>query len=224
MTHNKQIMAVDHDPSMLGEIVALIEKAGFDTLSFSNAQQALEHLDKHGKSNLRMIVAEAVMPDVDGFGFLKEVKKRPSVRDLPFLFLTQAHDTSILIHAFEHGAVDYFFKPLKKELFIAKIRSMVGAFDDSIKNTNTLLAGKLGSKPLEEIVAFCEHESLNGFIQLAHPDHLSGVITFIKGLPDAMYIEDTHGKRLFTETEAFEKMFEWKTGDFVVRRGDLSDY
>lgn len=217
-------MAVDHDPLMLAEIVELIKKAGFETVSFSSAHEALEYLDTHGKSDLRMIVAEAVMPDVDGFGFLKEVKKRQPVRDLPFLFLTHAHDTSILINAFEHGAVDYFFKPLKKELFIAKIRSMVGAFNDNVKNTNTLLSGKLANKPLEEIVAFCERESLNGFIHISHPDRLNGVITFSKGMPDVIYIQDGQGKNLFTETEAFEKMYEWNAGDFVVRRGDLSDY
>lgn len=219
-----QILVVDHDPSMLAEVVEIVKKAGFETVSFSNAQQALHHLDAHGKNELRMIVAEAVMPDVDGFGFLKEVKKRQSVRDLPFLFLTNAHDTSILINAFEHGAIDYFFKPIKKELFVAKIRSMIGALDDNEKNVNTLLSGKLGDKPLEEIVAFCERESLNGFIHINHPDRLNGVITFIKGLPDAIYIQDAQGKKAHTETEAFEKMYEWKSGDFVVRRGSVSDY
>lgn len=220
----KQIMVVDHDPAMLADVVALVNKAGFETVSYSSAQQALTHLDTQGKSTLRMIVAEAVMPDVDGFGFLKEVKKRPAVKDLPFLFLTHAHDTSILINAFEHGAVDYFFKPLKKELFIAKIRSMIGAFDDNIKNTNTILSGKLVDKPLDEIVALCEHESLNGFVQINHPDQFQGIITFVKGLPEVIYIQDRQGKKLFTETEAFEKMYEWDAGDFVVRRGALSDY
>ena len=220
----KQIMVVDHDPAMLAEVVELVNKAGFETVSYSSAQQALTHLDTQGKNALRMIVAEAVMPDVDGFGFLKEVKRRPAVKDLPFLFLTHAHDTSILINAFEHGAVDYFFKPLKKELFIAKIRSMVGAFDDNIKSAHTLLSGKLGDKQLDEIVAFCEHESLNGFVHVNHPDRFQGIITFVKGLPDVIYIQDRQGKKLFTETEAFEKMYEWDAGDFVVRRGNLSDY
>lgn len=221
---NKQILVVDHDPSMLEEVVELLKRAGFGTVSFSNALQALKYLDTYGIKDLRMIVAEAVMPDVDGFGFLKEVKKRQSAKDIPFLFLTHAHDTSILINAFEHGAVDYFFKPIKKELFIAKIRSMVGAFDNNAKNANTLLSGKLGNKPLEEIVAFCEHESLNGFIHISHPDQISGIITFVKGLPEVMFIQDGQGKKVFIETEAFEKMHEWNEGEFVVRRGNLSDY
>ena len=220
----KQILAVDHDPAMLTEIVELITKAGFEAVSIPSAQMALDHLDKHGKGGLRMIVAEAVMPDVDGFGFLKEVKKRPAVKDLPFLFLTHAHDTSILINAIEQGAVDYFFKPIKKELFMAKIRSMVGAFDDHIRNTNTLLSGSLATKPLEEIIATCEHESLNGFIHIHHPDGMEGVITFLKGLPDGMYIENEQGKKIFTDTEAFEKMHDWTVGDFTVRRGNLADY
>lgn len=220
----KQILVVDHDPIMLNEIAELVTRAGFEPVSFSNAQKALDYLDQYGKGSLRMIVAEAVMPDVDGFGFLKQVKKRPVVKDLPFLFLTHAHDTSILINAFEQGAVDYFFKPIKKELFIAKIRSMVGAFDDHIRNTNTLLSGNLGSKPLEEIIAICEHESLNGFVRVTHPDGVTGVITFLKGLPEVIYIENGQGKKTFTDTEAFEKMHEWNAGDFVVQRGTLTDY
>ncbi len=217
-------MIVDHDKTLLQDIAELVTKAGFETVSFSNADQALVHLDHYGKGSLRMIVAEAVMPGTDGFGFLKEVKKRPAVKDLPFLFLTQAHDTSILISAFEQGAVDYFFKPIKKELFVAKIRSMVAAFDDHIRNTNTLISGHLNKKPLEDILALCEHESLNGFAQIVRGNGEQGFIGFIKGLPDRMYIEDRNGKKLSADTEAFEQMHAWDSGEFVVRRGSPEDY
>jgi CheY-like chemotaxis protein len=220
----KRIMIVDHDKDQLAEVVELVTKAGFETVAFSNAKHAVIHLDQYGKGNLRMIVAEAVMPDVDGFGFLKEVKKRTTVKDLPFLFLTHAHDTSVLISAIEQGAVDYFFKPLKKELFVAKIRSMVAAFDDHIRTTNTLMADGLMKRPLEDIIALCEHESLNGFIQISRPDGMKGVITFVKGLPDKIYIENSNGEKLSGDAEAFETMHGWHSGEFVVRRGNLEDY
>ncbi len=220
---SKKILIVDDDPSTLVLVSELVEKAGFGAVGFRKSAQALEYLDRSDLNDIRMVIADLTQGNTDGFNFLKDLKKKANVKDLPFLFLSAMHDTTMLINAFEHGAVDYFNKPIKKELFIAKIRSMSGAFEAHLMKAHTLLTGRLSEKPLDEIVAYCERESLNGFLTVTQPDHGVGILTFIKGLPDKIEIRDKNKRLLFSETEAFEQMHEWKNGDFTVRRGNVEE-
>jgi CheY-like chemotaxis protein len=218
MSH-KSILIVDDDPSTLVIVTELVEKAGFQAVGFRKSAQALAYLEKYGEQNIRMIISDLTQGNTDGFNFLKDLKKKPQAKDLPFLFLSAQHDTTMLINAFEHGAVDYFNKPIKKELFIAKIRSMADAFEAQLQKAHTVLSGRLSEKPLDEILAYCEHESLNGFLKIDHPKDLTGFITLVKGMPEEIEIKNSSGSATHADAEALEQMQMWTEGEFIVRRG-----
>ncbi len=217
-----KIIIVDYDPTALVQISGFVEKAGFKPLGFQKAGLALEYFLKPESRDVCMVITDAVMPGMDGFSFLKEAKKVAHAQSLPFLFLSEVNDTAVLINAYEHGAIDYFIKPIRKEaLFIAKIKSMATAFEKTRASANTLMAGHLEEKPFADILALCDQESLNGFLKISHPKGMIGTITFTKGLPETVAITDLQGKPLESETDAFEKMNEWSEGEFIVRRGNL---
>jgi CheY-like chemotaxis protein len=215
----RTILILDDDPSTLVLVTELVERAGFSAVGFRKSAQAMEYLSRSDIRAICMIIADLTQGNMDGFNFLKEVKKKGQAKDLPFLFLSAMHDTTMLINAFEHGAVDYFNKPIKKELFIAKIRSMAGAFESHFQNAHTLMSGNLSEKPLEEIVGFCEHESLNGFLKINHPKNLTGFITFVKGMPDTIEIKNSSAVVTHADADALEQMQTWTEGEFMVRRG-----
>lgn len=216
----KKILIVDDDPAALVNVTHLVEKAGYQAVGFQKPELAMAYLERPESRDVRMVIADMVFRTMDGFTFLKEVKKKDHVRLMPFLFLSELNDTAVLIHAYEHGAVDYFIKPIQKEnLFIAKIRSMADAFERTLISAHTVLAGHLEEKPLAEILAVCEHESLNGFLKIVHPEGFTGVMTFEKGLPESMAVVDASHKPVVSETEAFEMMGRWTAGEFIVRRG-----
>lgn len=216
----KKILVVDNDPAALVFVTGLVEKAGYVPVGFQKPGLAMDYLDKPESGDVRMIIADMVMQGTDGFAFLKDIKKKERIRLMPFLFLSELNDTSVLINAYEHGAVDYFIKPIRKEgVFVAKIRSMAEAYDKTLLSANTLLAGHLEERPLIEILAFCEQESLNGFLKIVHPDGLTGVISFVKGLPEKEAIVGVDQKIVCADADAFEKMNDWTKGEFIVRRG-----
>ncbi|HNH30192.1 MAG TPA: response regulator [bacterium] len=217
----KKILIVDNDPASLVNLSAMVEKAGFTPVGFQKPTLAMEFIEKPDNHDIRMIIAEMNIPGSDGFTFLKAIQKKPQLKLMPFLFLSELQDTAVLVNAYEQGAVDYFIKPIRKEsLFIAKIKSMVDAFERTLQSANTLLSGQLSDKPLVELLAVCENESLNGFLRIKHADGI-GVITFVKGLPEKMAIVDAQQKIIKSESEAFEAMSDWSEGEFLIRRGNL---
>jgi DNA-binding response OmpR family regulator len=218
----RSIVLVDDDPATKVVVEELVQRAGFDIVSIDSTQKALAYFDRPTET-IAMVIADMTMPPSDGIAFLKEVKKRPAVRTVPFLFLSALNDTQVLISAFQQGAVDYFIKPIKGELFIAKIRSMVDAFEQSVRGARTLLSGQLRDTPVEEILVWCDRESLNGFVRIERDSGEVGWIGFVKGLPELIEIRDSEQHMQHTDTEAFERIREWTDGRFEVRRGDEKD-
>jgi CheY-like chemotaxis protein len=218
-----KILIVDDDPTTLVLVSGLVERAGFTPVGFRKSAQAMEYLSRTDGAGIRIIIADLTQGNMDGFNFLKEVKKKGQANEIPFLFLSAMHDTTMLINAYEHGAVDYFNKPIKKELFIAKIRAMAGAFEAQVQKAHTLISGRLSEKPLDEILGLCEHESLNGFLKITHPKNLSGLITFVKGMPEKIEITNSSAVVTHADAEALEQMQMWTEGEFVVRRGVIEN-
>ena len=51
-----------------------------------------------------------MMPNVDGFGVIREVRMDPELRKIPFIFLTGVSDQESMDKAGELGVADYFIK------------------------------------------------------------------------------------------------------------------
>lgn len=220
---DRTIAIIDDDDSMLVLLEKLVERAGFRSVNFRQPSKALAYFDEPGHTPPAMIIADMTMPAMDGISLLKEVKKRPATKAVPFLFLSALNDTAVLVNAFEQGAVDYFIKPIKTELFIAKIRSMTDAFETSARQAATLATGQLGDQSFDEILELCDRESLNGFVRIAHEDGQEGLIRFIKGMPERIEIYDTRRILVSCDADAFEAMRAWTSGQFEVRRGSADE-
>ena len=89
----------------------LLEGILGDTYSLymaENGKQALEILESEEKPVL--IISDVSMPVMDGFEFLSIIKEDPSLRNIPFIFITGSATEKQSLLA---GAVDYFSKPFE---------------------------------------------------------------------------------------------------------------
>ena len=117
------ILIVDDQPANLRVVSALLARHGYHTLTASTGEQALAQLHQQMPG---LMLLDMMMPGMDGFALLGEIKQHLEWLRLPVVFLTAAHDRDLLLRAFDAGAVDYVTKPFMPEELLARVSAHVG--------------------------------------------------------------------------------------------------
>lgn len=112
--NNKSILIVDDEMELLTMIRAIFERAGYTQIaSASSAKEALKIISTKIPD---MIVLDVMMPEMDGFELLQEIR---AISKIPVLMLTAKGEAEDRFAGFELGADDYLIKPfLPKELLL----------------------------------------------------------------------------------------------------------
>ncbi|HST44673.1 MAG TPA: hybrid sensor histidine kinase/response regulator, partial [Luteimonas sp.] len=118
-----RILVVDDQPANLRVVSALLARHGYDVVVASNGEEALAIASAQVPD---LMLLDMMMPGMDGFALLGEVKQRPELLRLPVVFLTAAQDRELLLRAFDSGAVDYVTKPFMPEELLARVNAHVG--------------------------------------------------------------------------------------------------
>jgi DNA-binding NtrC family response regulator len=104
---NLPVCVMDSDPGQSAQSKALLERAGFTTVTAQTSGEALEH-SRQGKC--RVILANCQVPGADGLAFLeKALQKDPGAH---VILMCAVHSVDSAIEAIKHGAYDYLCKPL----------------------------------------------------------------------------------------------------------------
>ena len=69
-----------------------------------------------------LILLDVMMPEMDGYQVLEQLKADPETRDIPVIFLTALSADSDEERGFELGAVDYIYKPCHLSILLARVR------------------------------------------------------------------------------------------------------
>ena len=80
-----KILVVDDDPAQRARLKHTLEGAGYSVATAPDAIQGLVAITRDAPD---LILSDILMPRMDGFTFIREVKSRPDLRTIPFLFVT----------------------------------------------------------------------------------------------------------------------------------------
>ncbi len=69
-----------------------------------------------------LIIADIILPGLDGVEFIKRLKAIPAYAQIPVIFLSSVSDYDIVVQALNSGANDYITKPFNKEELLARIK------------------------------------------------------------------------------------------------------
>ncbi len=117
------ILVVDDQPANLRAVSALLSRHGYEVVTAGNGDDALR-LSLERIPDLLLL--DMMMPGMNGFELLAEIKQHPQLLKLPVVFLTAAQDRELLLRAFDAGAVDYVTKPFMPEELLARVNAHVG--------------------------------------------------------------------------------------------------
>jgi len=111
------VLVVDDESAVLGVVVAMLERNGYDVSAAANAEQAMLHLRDDPGCDL--VLSDVVMPDGDGLSLLDAIcGNHPSI---PVVMLTAVQDIRVATNAFRRGAIDYLLKPFNRAQLIAVV-------------------------------------------------------------------------------------------------------
>ena len=115
----------DHDVIRNG-VVQYLSLSGYESKGLKNLEEAEAAF---GEAVPDLLIQDVMLPDGDGFSFVKGIKQR--YPRLPVIFLTARTEESDRILGFELGADDYITKPFSPKELVLRIQALFRRLDES---------------------------------------------------------------------------------------------
>lgn len=119
----KTIFLVDDSATILLSISNILAKAGYATEKAANAEEALRKLQAGIKIDL--MITDLNMPGMNGIDLIKEVRKLPTYKFVPILFLTTESQQSRKLEAKAAGASGWIVKPATADELLNTIKLVI---------------------------------------------------------------------------------------------------
>ncbi len=116
------VLVVDDDPAIVEMIRLGLETDGMRVLSAGDGAEALDVL---ARDIVDVIILDIMMPRVDGWMALMEIRSNPLTSDTPVIMLTAKTQDLAKILAFKQGVQQYVTKPFNIVELSARVRSLV---------------------------------------------------------------------------------------------------
>lgn len=116
----KTIFLVDDSATILLSISNILQKAGYSIEKAGNGEEALKKFNSGAKIDLLM--TDLNMPGMNGIELIKEVRKLPSYKFMPILFLTTESQQSKKAEAKAAGASGWIVKPATADELLNTIK------------------------------------------------------------------------------------------------------
>jgi FixJ family two-component response regulator len=120
ITRNITVYVVDDDDTIRDSLQHLLRTVGLVATTYKSPCEFVEKFDPYRPC---CIVLELRMPEMNGIETLIRLRERS--KTAPVIFLTGYGDLSTVVRAMKLGAVDFFEKPVKKELLLESIQHWI---------------------------------------------------------------------------------------------------
>jgi len=117
-----QLLLVDDEPGVREAVQAYLEDSGFAVDVASNAREGLELAHQNLPD---LVITDVMMPQVDGFAFLKQLREDPQLKSLPVVFLTARGMTVDRIQGYNAGCDAYLSKPFDPDELVAIVTNLL---------------------------------------------------------------------------------------------------
>jgi len=114
----KKILLVEDHQQMRENLQLMLEMEGYAVVAAEHGRQGV---DLARRESPDVILCDVMMPELDGFGVLQELRADPATATIPFLFLTAKGEKVDQRTGMNLGADDYLVKPVGKQDVLAAI-------------------------------------------------------------------------------------------------------
>jgi CRP-like cAMP-binding protein/AmiR/NasT family two-component response regulator len=134
-----RVLVIEDNDDIREGVVEILELANYDVVSANNGKVGIELATRHLPD---LILCDIMMPELDGYGVLYMLAKKPETSTIPFIFLTAKAERTDMRKGMEMGADDYLTKPFDD-------MELLGAVESRLSKRNKQQA--VQSKTLDQI-------------------------------------------------------------------------
>jgi two-component system, sensor histidine kinase and response regulator len=158
-----RILVIEDETAIRENIVEILEYEGYEVFAAEHGlmgiQQARDHMPD-------LIICDIMMPELDGYGVLMNLRSQAETAAIPFIFLTARVDRDSMRFGMNSGADDYLTKPCSRDEILAAISARMAkqeaighqyerSYEELRGNLMTILPHELRT-PLTSILGFTE--------------------------------------------------------------------
>lgn len=116
-----RVLLVDDEPGLREAVQAYLEDSGFEVTTAANGSQAFQVLST---AQPDVVISDVMMPGMDGYEFLTQLRQLDAYAHLPVVFLTAKGMTTDRIQGYRAGADVYLSKPFDPEELVAIVENL----------------------------------------------------------------------------------------------------
>ena len=215
MQLSKRILVVD-DSALIRQVItdALIP-SGFDVIAAADGSEALRLV---ARSRPDLIIADILMPIMDGWALCEEIRRTPATADIPIIVLTTERDVPKRLRGFETGVDDYMCKPFSKEELVARVKAILRRAAPAQDATMTPAA----TPPV--LTGHTDHIPMPDLFQLLSMNGKSGTLHLWGESVARVYLQE--GRIINAETQGLKgekalfRIMAWSAARFEFESGE----
>src|SRR5688572_1866153 len=120
----RRILVIEDDSAVRTLVERVLAAYGFEVLVAHDGLDGLLKLE--GDALPHLIIADVMMPRLDGMSLVKALKSRPETKSIPVIFLTAKTDPKTMIEGINVGAKFYVTKPFQIDELVGKVQKALG--------------------------------------------------------------------------------------------------
>ena len=151
----KRILIIEDNPTVRENLEEVLELSNYEVITAENGKIGVQ---KALTESPDLILCDVMMPELDGFGVLRILDKKPATADIPLIFLTAKAEKNDFRKGMNLGADDYITKPYDDvelldavEMRLKKSDRIKKAFDGTSTGLQTFIDEARGQKDLEKL-------------------------------------------------------------------------
>jgi putative two-component system response regulator len=122
MKQQATVMVVDDNPINLCLMEAMLSPEGYSVTLFDSGENCMKSVLKSAPD---IILLDIMMPGLDGFNVLRQLKTEEATRRIPVVMVTSLCEVKDRAIAFDAGADDFLSKPVAKSELLARVRALI---------------------------------------------------------------------------------------------------
>ncbi len=132
----KKILAVDDERHIVRLVEVNLQRAGYEVVTAYDGREALE---KVKSENPDLVVLDVMMPYMDGFEVLKNLKADPTTAEIPVIMLTAKAQDADVFRGWQSGVDCYLTKPFNP----MELLTFVKRIFDSLSSSGSESGGRI---------------------------------------------------------------------------------